>query len=71
MIIEQNREFEIPYNFDISLINMLKILDSSKNSFINCIYLPPYIHDYQTILRNPQQANLILNMTRKEYERHI
>ena len=50
---------------------MLKILDSSKNSFINCIYLPPYIHDYQTILRNPQQANLILNMTRKEYERHI
>lgn len=71
MISEKNRQFEIPYNFDPSLINTIRILDGQQKSFVNCIYIPPYLHDYQTILRTPESAEMLNKMTRKEYERHI
>ena len=65
------RQFEIPYNFDPQLIETLFILDDVNNSFVNCIYLPPYLYDYQTILRNPEQANNLSHMSRKDYEKHL
>ena len=47
------RQFEFPYNFDKNLIKILKCLDPEGKT-INCIYMPPFIKDYNTILRNPE-----------------
>lgn len=75
MISSAHREFEIPYNFDPQLINLIKQFDNRPldvfPSFVNCIYIPPYYHDYKTILRDGQQANYLKTMSRKEYEKHI
>lgn len=75
MIVETNREFEIPYNFDPQLIALIKQFDNRPithfPSFVNCIYMPPYFHDYKTILRGGYQASQLESMTRKEYEKHI
>lgn len=65
-----SRQFEFPYNFDKKLIQTLHILDPIGET-INCIYIPPYLKDYQTILRSSEQAALLDNMTREEYEEHI
>lgn len=65
-----NRQFEFPYNFDKKLIETLSIFDPEGKT-INCIYMPPYIKDYQTILRNPDQAKFLDNLSRYEYEEHI
>lgn len=65
-----NNTFEIPYNFDLNLINFLKILDPDGET-ISCIYIPPFVKDYQTILRGPEQAEELNSMTREEYENHI
>lgn len=64
------REFEIPYNFDKNLLNILYNLDPSGFS-VNCIYLPPFLKDYQTILRSSEQAKYLNNMSRNEYEEHL
>lgn len=64
------RQFEFPYNFDENLLNILSLFDPEGKT-INCIYLPPYIKDYQTILRTGEQAYFLDNMTRDEYEKHI
>lgn len=64
------RQFEFPYNFDKNLISILNILDPLGKS-VNCIYLPPFLQDYQTILRNPEQADFLNKMDRIEYESHI
>lgn len=64
------RQFEFPYNFDQNLINILYTLDPEGKT-INCIYLPPFIKDYQTILRTTEQTDLLNIMTREEYESHI
>ena len=65
-----NRQFEFPYNFDLDLIKFLKILDPQGKT-IDCIYMPPFIDDYETFLRNGNQADLLYRMTRMEYEKHI
>lgn len=64
------REFEFPYNFDKQLIDILYLLDPQGKT-INCIYLPPFLKDYQTILRSGEQAQFLNNLSRKEYEEHI
>ena len=43
-------KFEIPYNFDIKLIEILKLFDPEGET-VDCIYIPPFQKDYQTILR--------------------
>lgn len=51
-----NRKFEIPYNFDSKLLvglNLLKI--NHKN--ISSIYLPPYEFDYPSVRRNDIMPN--------------
>lgn len=62
--------FEFPYNFDFQLIDILKVLDPEGET-INCIYLPPYIQDYQTILRSGEQADFLFKLSRFQYEEHI
>lgn len=64
------RQFEFPYNFDTNLIQFLHCLDPEGQT-INCIYMPPFFQDYQTILRTGEQANLLDHMSREEYERHV
>ncbi|MBE6148104.1 MAG: hypothetical protein E7167_01130 [Firmicutes bacterium] len=66
----KKRLFEIPYNFDIKLIESLKIFDP-EGLTIACIYIPPFYEDYETILRG-HESNLLINiLTRDEYEKHI
>lgn len=71
----QMKLFEIPYNFDINLINFLKLYQ--KNIFIHCIYCCPYYQDYQAakhydIIHNdlPTQFDLWF-IPRDEYENQI
>lgn len=64
------RQFEIPYNFDINLINCMQIFDP-EGITIACIYIPPFLEDYQTILRGPESAHNLNIMSRFEYEEHI
>lgn len=63
--------FEFPYNFDKKLIEILNTLGGSENNTIHCIYLPPLLKDYPSILRTGEQANLLDQMTEKEYIAHI
>lgn len=65
-----HQKFEIPYNFDINLIQTLKIFDPIGET-IDCIYIPPYQKDYITILRSGEQAEYLDNLSRDEYEYHI
>lgn len=64
------RKFEFPYNFDKKIIDFLKCLDP-KGVTIDCIYLPPYLKDYNTILRTAEQANFLNKLSRDEYENHL
>lgn len=63
-------EFEIPYNFDTQLIDLLDILCNNKQE-INCIYLPPFLSHYQTILRSGEQAEFLSQINLSDYEFHI
>lgn len=63
-------KFEIPYNFDIKLIEILKLFDPEGET-VDCIYIPPFQKDYQTILRTADQADFLENMNRQDYEYHI
>lgn len=63
-----NRKFEIPYNFDKKLIDGLKILKIKPRN-IYCIYLCPFFDDYKTISRNRDSE--WAEITREEYESHI
>ena len=63
------RQFEFPYNFDKKLLYILQTFTSGND--INCIYLPPYLKDYQTILRTAEQAEQLDKMSRQEYEDHL
>lgn len=65
-----NNKFELPYNFDINLINILKMLDP-EGTTIDCIYVPPYQRDYKTILRTAEQADFLENLSIEDYEFHI
>ena len=64
------RQFEIPYNFNRDLLEILKTLDPSGLT-IDCIYLPPHYEDYQTISRTGELNSYLKNITRQEYEKHI
>lgn len=72
------RQLEIPYNFDLKLIDGLRILDKNSD-YIYCIYCQPYIDDYEACKSNYIHNNngnyvdmLERNqMTRQEYETHI
>ena len=47
---DNNRQFEIPYNFDTKLLAGLNILQIEEE-IISSIYLPPYEFDYPSIRR--------------------
>lgn len=68
--------FEIPYNFDQQLIDVLYILDSTGETY-HSIYIPPYYKDYDSAKKyynHPEtKENKIKSqcIKRKEYEEHI
>ena len=63
------QQFEIPYNFDKNLIDILsKLVD--KNS-IYCIYVPAFFEDYKGVSRNFNSVQTITTMTREAYVEHI
>ena len=62
-------KFELPYNFDKQLILGYKLLGIEPNQ-IDCIYMPPFIDDYQTILRTPEK-DTYAQLTYKEYFEHV
>ena len=64
------KPFECPYNFDQKIIEMLYWFDPEGET-IDCIYMPPYFHDYNTILRSGEQAALLDNMSWDEYKIHV
>lgn len=66
------RQFEIPYNFDKDLIDILFKFDPVGLSY-HCIYCPPYRSDYVSAKYNyihntGQDMLLAQSMTREEYE---
>lgn len=63
------RRFELPYNFDKNLILGYQLLGIDIDK-IDCIYVPPFIKDYQTILRNGGEDTYTL-LTHEEYLDHI
>lgn len=62
-------KFEMPYNFDKQLILGYELLGVDINQ-IDCIYVPPFIEDYQTILRTPEK-DVYAQLTYEEYLDHI
>ena len=71
------RPLEIPYNFDFSLIDFLKIYFKGKESLIHSIYLPPFKEDYYSAKEylpqelNRQSTNTSYPQAREEYFKHI
>lgn len=61
--------FEIPYNFDKNLIDILKLL--VKDEAIYCFYVPPFFEDYKGVSRSPGSVSQLTNMTRETYIDHI
>lgn len=66
------RKYELPYNFDKALIDGYRILDIPQES-IDCIYVPPFLNDYQSILRLGQgdPNDMYQSLTYEEYIDHI
>lgn len=62
------RKYELPYNFDKKLIEGYKLLGISPEA-IDCIYVPPFVNDYKTILRRSDDK--ILSLSYDEYVEHI
>lgn len=62
--------YEVPYNFDESLIKFYE-----KNSrFIRYVYLPPYKDDCpntRTMLESDTKGRCYMPRSRREYERHL
>lgn len=63
------RKFELPYNFDKNLLLGYQLL-GIDNDQIDCIYVPPFMKDYQTILRNDGEDAYTL-LSYEEYLDHI
>lgn len=63
------RRFELPYNFDKNLILGYQLLGLDPEQ-IDCIYIPPFLEDYQTILRTPEK-DAYSQLTYEEYLDHI
>ena len=59
-------QFEIPYNFDPMLIELLAMFDPMGTMY-NCIYVCPYPQDYAATPRNDMFVNNIDKMSRIEY----
>lgn len=69
------KPFEIPYNFDKHLIDLLVSIDPSGNSF-HCIYMPPYRKDYISakynyIHRSGTNMREQQEMSKEEYLSHV
>jgi len=74
------KPFDLPYNFDINLINFYDIyFNENINRQIHSIYLPPYLNDYITA-KNNQKMHTIYNTLKikniiptdeQEYQEHI
>lgn len=65
-----NKLFEVPYNFDESLISFYK----KNKSYINFLYLPPYKDDLlntRTSIETNSKGRCYMPQYRKEYEHHI
>lgn len=68
------KPFEIPYNFDINLINFLKIY---KPFDLHCIYLPPFGDDYpysakyNTLRKAKSFMQINFPDDRQDYEQHV
>lgn len=65
---QQKRQFEIPYNFDIQLIDFLKIYNDIN---IHCIYLPPFKEHYHSAKFYCEGIPGSMPKTLEEYEKHI
>lgn len=65
---QQKRQFEIPYNFDIQLIDFLKIYNDIN---IHCIYLPPFKEHYHSAKFYCEGVPGSMPKTLEEYEKHI
>lgn len=70
------KQFEIPYNFDKQLINMLYNIDTTGELY-HSIYIPPFSEDYDSAKKFYQHKEENTNMktlqlmSRDEYESHI
>ncbi len=64
------RKYELPYNFDKKLIDGYKILNLPFD-MIDCIYVPPFLNDYESIIRNINPKDTFVNLTYDEYIEHI
>ena len=67
------KRFEIPYNFDSHLVEILNYLSKSYDSgFCDTLYAPAFHEDYPEILRTINYVdNNHKQMTRETYEAHI
>ena len=63
------RKFELPYNFDKNLILGYQLFGIDIDD-IDCIYMPPFIKDYQSILRNNRE-DPYTQLSYDEYLDHI
>lgn len=63
------RKFELPYNFDKELILGYQLFGIDPNE-IDCIYMPPFIKDYQSILRNNHE-DTYTQLSHEEYIDHV
>lgn len=65
------RKYEFPYNFDKKLIDGYQLLNIPIDS-IDCIYIPPFFHDYETISRRSKfEGDYFTTLTYEEYVDHI
>lgn len=74
------KPFDLPYNFDINLINFYDIyFNKNINRQIHSIYLPPYLNDYITAKSNQKihttyntlKIKNIIPTDDQEYQEHI
>lgn len=63
--------FEIPYNFDSHLIEILAYLLKDFPQICHCIYAPAFADDYPEIVRTMDTGVVDHTMTREKYEKHI
>lgn len=64
------KKYELPYNFDKKLIDGYKILNIPEEA-IDCIYMPPFFQDYQSIIRKAYTEDIVPQLTYEEYLDHI
>ena len=71
------QSFELPYNFDLDLIQFYKIYFKNKSELIHSIYLPPFKDDYNSAkfyykdYYNNKTMQETFPFTFEEYQKHI